>query len=218
MSPYTDWLEGSGLTLDNGIVCDETLWTGVPGVYAAGDVANWLNPIVRRAATHGELDGGRRAGRAAARNALDPENAKPYGTVPYFWSDWYGSRIQFVGVPDADEVLVVDGDVDDDDRWTALYRRGDRLVGALTLNGQTVDHEVPQDDRAEELVGRRAGVRREAQGLGAGQGRRTRCMTSTHALFDRSSCLVDTRLFVQGREIVDGVEPASLISAEGEDL
>jgi hypothetical protein len=45
-----------------------------------------------------------------------------------------------------------------------------------------------------------------------------RCMTWAPVLFDGSSCLVDTRLFVQGREIVDGVEPASLISAEGEDL
>jgi hypothetical protein len=77
-------------------------------------------------------------GAAAARNALDPQNAKPYGTVPYFWSDWYGSRIQFVGVPDADEVLLVDGDVENGERWVALYRRGDRLMGALTVNGQTV--------------------------------------------------------------------------------
>jgi NADPH-dependent 2,4-dienoyl-CoA reductase/sulfur reductase-like enzyme len=77
-------------------------------------------------------------GAVAARNALDPENAKPYETVPYFWSDWYGSRIQFVGVPECDEVLLVDGDLDNDDRWTALYRHGERLVGALTVNGQTV--------------------------------------------------------------------------------
>lgn len=45
VSPNTDWLEGSGLTLENGVVCDETLWTGVPGIYAAGDVANWMNPM-----------------------------------------------------------------------------------------------------------------------------------------------------------------------------
>jgi hypothetical protein len=76
-------------------------------------------------------------GAAAARNALDPENAKPYATVPYFWSDWYDVRIQFVGLPDADEVLLVDGDVDRDGRWVALYRRGDRLIGALTVNGQS---------------------------------------------------------------------------------
>ena len=137
VSPHTDWLEGSGLTLDNGIVCDETLWTGVPGVYAAGDVANWLNPMFGVRQRMENWTAAAEQGAAAARNALDPENAKPYGTVPYFWSDWYGSRIQFVGLPDADEVRIVDGDVDDD-RWTALYRREDRLIGALTLNGQTV--------------------------------------------------------------------------------
>lgn len=137
VSPYTDWLEGSGLVLDNGIVCDETLWTGVPGVYAAGDVANWLNPTFNVRQRMENWTAAAEQGAAAARNALDPENAKPYATVPYFWSDWYGSRIQFVGVPEADEVRVVDGHVDDD-RWTALYRRGDRVVGALTLNGQTV--------------------------------------------------------------------------------
>jgi hypothetical protein len=41
-------------------------------------------------------------------------------------------------VPESEEVALVDGDADTDDRWTALYRQGDRLVGALTVNGQTV--------------------------------------------------------------------------------
>lgn len=62
-------------------------------------------------------------------------NAKPYSTVPDFWSDWYGSRIQFVGIPASDEIRVVD-DNQDGDRFVALYREGDRLAGALTLNGQ----------------------------------------------------------------------------------
>lgn len=138
VSPNTDWLEGSGLTLENGVVCDETLWTGVPGIYAAGDVANWMNPMFGVRQRMENWTAAAEQGAAAARNALDPDSAKPYGTVPYFWSDWYGSRIQFVGVPDCDEVLLVDGDIDDDDRWTALYRKGDRLVGVLTVNGQTV--------------------------------------------------------------------------------
>lgn len=138
VAPCTSWLEGSGLTLENGVLCDETLWTGVPGVYAAGDVANWLNPMFGVRQRMENWTAAAEQGAAAARNALDPDNAKPYETVPYFWSDWYGSRIQFVGVPESEEVLLVDGDVDNDDRWTALYRHGDRLVGALTVNGQTV--------------------------------------------------------------------------------
>ncbi len=135
--PAVGWLEGSGLTIDNGIVCDETLWTGVPCVYAAGDVASWLNPVFGVRQRMENWTAAAEQGAAAARNALDPDSAKPYGTVPYFWSDWYDVRIQFVGLPDADEVLLVDGDVDKDGRWVALYRREDRLIGALTVNGQT---------------------------------------------------------------------------------
>lgn len=135
--PSVQWLEGSGLTIENGIVCDENLWTGVPGVYAAGDVANWFNPTLDERQRMENWTAAAEQGAAAARNALDPENARPYGTVPYFWSDWYDVRIQFVGSPDADEVLLVDGDPADGGRWVALYRRGDRLIGALTVNGQT---------------------------------------------------------------------------------
>lgn len=134
--PSVGWLEGSGLTIDNGIVCDETLWTGVPGVYAAGDIANWINPTLGERQRMENWTAAAEQGAAAARNALDPENAKPYGTVPYFWSDWYDVRIQFVGSPEADEVLLVDGDPGGGSRWVALYRRGDRLIGALTVNGQ----------------------------------------------------------------------------------
>jgi len=135
--PNTAWLEGSGVACDNGVVCDETLWTGVPGVYAAGDVANWSNPTLGERQRMENWTAAAEQGAAAARNALDPANAKPYGTVPYFWSDWYDVRIQFVGSPQADEVVLVDGDPADAGRWVALYRRGDRLIGALTVNGQT---------------------------------------------------------------------------------
>lgn len=135
--PSVDWLAGSGLTLDNGIVCDENLWTGIPGVYAAGDVANWFNPTLGERQRMENWTAAAEQGAAAARNALDPDNAKAYGTVPYFWSDWYDVRIQFVGSPDADEVRLVDGDPASGGRWVALYRRRDRLIGALTVNGQT---------------------------------------------------------------------------------
>lgn len=134
--PSVGWLEGSGVTLDNGVVCDENLWTGVPGVYAAGDVANWFNPTLGERQRMENWTAAAEQGAAAARNALDPENARAYGTVPYFWSDWYDVRIQFVGSPDADEVRLVDGDPASGGRWVALYRRGDRLIGALTVNGQ----------------------------------------------------------------------------------
>ena len=130
-------IDGSGVVCDNGIVCDATLWTGIPGVYAAGDVAHWINPMFAERQRMENWTAAAEQGAAAARNAIDPANAKPYSTVPYFWSDWYDARIQFVGSPNADEVVLVDGDVDANGRWVALYRKGDRLIGALTVNGQT---------------------------------------------------------------------------------
>ncbi|WP_433237687.1 NAD(P)/FAD-dependent oxidoreductase [Streptosporangium sp. CA-135522] len=133
--PAVDWLAGSGLSLDKGVVCDETLCTGAPGVYAAGDVARWRNPAFDRHMRLEHWTSAAEQGAVAARNALDPGNAKPYSTVPYFWSDWYGSRIQFVGVPATDEIRVVDGDPGGD-RFVALYREGGRLAGTLTMNGQ----------------------------------------------------------------------------------
>jgi NADPH-dependent 2,4-dienoyl-CoA reductase/sulfur reductase-like enzyme len=137
-APATGWLNGSGLRLDDGVLCDETLWTGVDGVYAAGDVVRWHNPLFGRRMRLEHWTSAAEQGAAAARNAIDPGAARAYQTVPYFWSDWYDSRIQFVGVPAADEVRLVDGDPEGGGRCTALYREGDRLTGALTINGQSV--------------------------------------------------------------------------------
>jgi NADPH-dependent 2,4-dienoyl-CoA reductase/sulfur reductase-like enzyme len=135
VAPSTGWLEGSGVPLherDRGVVCDATLATGMPGVYAAGDVAHVPNPLF-----DGQLmrlehwTNAAEQGAAAARHALDPASARPLEPVPYFWSDWYSHRIQFVGTPVADEVAVV---VPGPDGFVALYRREDRVVGALTVD------------------------------------------------------------------------------------
>ncbi|MEB3371340.1 NAD(P)/FAD-dependent oxidoreductase [Saccharopolyspora mangrovi] len=136
--PATGWLRGCGLELDNGIRCDATLAAvGASGVFAAGDVARWHNPLFEQLMRIEHWTSAAEQGAVAARNALEPGAAKPYSTVPYFWSDWYTHRIQFVGVPEADEVRIVSGAVDED-RFVALFRRGERLTGVLTLNGQAV--------------------------------------------------------------------------------
>jgi NADPH-dependent 2,4-dienoyl-CoA reductase/sulfur reductase-like enzyme len=133
--PATAWLRGSGVPLherDGGVLCDETLWTGVPGVYAAGDVAHAPNALF-----DGDLmrlehwTNAAEQGAAAARHAIDPASARGLSSVPYFWSDWYDHRIQFVGTPRSDEVKVVSAATNG---FTAIYRRGDRIVGALTVD------------------------------------------------------------------------------------
>jgi NADPH-dependent 2,4-dienoyl-CoA reductase/sulfur reductase-like enzyme len=134
-APATEWLAGSGLELDDGVVCDETLAArGTDGVYAAGDIARWPNELFGTMMRVEHWTAAAEQGAAAARNAVGPGPPTPYVTVPYFWSDWYRHRIQFVGMAGADEVYVAATQ----DRIVALYRRQDRVVGALTLNGQAV--------------------------------------------------------------------------------
>ncbi|SEQ48333.1 Reductase C-terminal [Lentzea xinjiangensis] len=133
--PGTGWLAGSGLPVADGVVCDEFLRAGAPGVYAAGDVARWHNRLFDRSMRVEHWSAAAEQGALAARNAVSPADAVPYVTVPYFWSDWYGSRIQFAGVAGGDGHEIVSGDPAGD-HFVALYREGDRLTGVLTLNGQ----------------------------------------------------------------------------------
>jgi NADPH-dependent 2,4-dienoyl-CoA reductase/sulfur reductase-like enzyme len=137
--PAVDWLAGSGLTLDNGVVCDAALFAA-DGVVAAGDLARWA---WRR---HGEEELTRiehwevasQMGAAAARSLLAGRGpaAPGFDPVPYFWSDQYGLRIQMLGRPaPADEVAVVDGSLDaEDGRFVAVYGRAGRLTAALAVS------------------------------------------------------------------------------------
>ena len=131
--PETRWLEGSGLTLEDGVVCDETC-LAAPGVVAAGDVARWPNPLFdgeRMRVEH--WTNATEQGVAAARRLLvdDAASAEPFAPVPFVWSDQYDVKIQVVGsIRGDDEVTVADGALDER-RFVALFGREGRLVGAL---------------------------------------------------------------------------------------
>lgn len=131
-APTTDWLNGSGVTVTDGVVCDETLATGVPSVHAAGDVARWPNELFGREMRLEHWTSASEQATAVARNALEPRDKTAHQSVPYFWSDWYGQKFQMAGTCDGEDVAVF-GDLSAD-RWLALYRDGDRVTGALSLN------------------------------------------------------------------------------------
>ena len=135
VDPATSWLEDSGLELANGVVCDATC-TAAPGVVAAGDVARWHNALYGGTMRVEHWTNASEQGAAAVRTLLarasgrEPEAFSP---VPYFWSDQYGLKIQYVGACGADdEVVVVDGSTDDR-RFVAIYGRGGRIVAALAV-------------------------------------------------------------------------------------
>ncbi len=132
VTPETGWLEGSALTLDDGVVCDATC-LAAPRIVAAGDVARWPNPLFDGESMRVEhWTNATEQGVAAARRLLvDDESAEEFAPVPFVWSDQYDVKIQVVGsIRGDDEVAVVDGSLDEH-RFVALFGRDGRLVGAL---------------------------------------------------------------------------------------
>ena len=104
--PNTEWLEGSGLTIENGVVCDETC-LAAPGVTAAGDVARWLNPRYGELMRVEHWDNAVEQGPYAARRLLVDQPADPFTPVPWFWSDQFDRKIQLAGRPSPDDEIQV---------------------------------------------------------------------------------------------------------------
>ncbi|MGQ0733288.1 MAG: NAD(P)/FAD-dependent oxidoreductase [Acidobacteriota bacterium] len=134
VAPNTEWLDGSGLTVDDGLLCDAQGRAG-PDVYAAGDVARmhnvWLGGPVRVEHWTNAVE----QGVHVAESILAGAGATgAFSSVPYVWTDQYDRKFQFLGrAQPHDEMVVVDGAIDDR-RFTALFRRGDRVCACLAIN------------------------------------------------------------------------------------
>ncbi|MFF0269329.1 NAD(P)/FAD-dependent oxidoreductase [Kribbella sp. NPDC004536] len=125
-APATGWLEGSGLRVEDGVVCDEYC-AAADGVYAAGDVARWSyeGKLVRLENRTNATE----QGMCVAANILGER--QPYRPVPYFWTDQFSTRIQVHGRPAAD-LTIAEGNINE--RFVAHYREAGRVVGVLGWN------------------------------------------------------------------------------------
>ncbi|MFT4043361.1 MAG: FAD-dependent oxidoreductase [Gordonia sp. (in: high G+C Gram-positive bacteria)] len=126
--PETEWLADSGVTLDNGIVCD-SYCRAAESIYAVGDVCRWYD---ESRGAHIRLENRTNAtDQAAAVAAAIVGSAQPYTPIPYFWTDQYDIKIQVHGVitPDAD-VEIVDGSLDEG-RFVAAYRTNGYVTAVL---------------------------------------------------------------------------------------
>jgi NADPH-dependent 2,4-dienoyl-CoA reductase/sulfur reductase-like enzyme len=133
--PNVEWLEGSGLAVDNGVVCDQFCRAeGRTEVFAAGDVARWWH--ARRGEHHRVEHWTHACEQAAfvAHNLCHPDDLRPYDPVDYIWSDQYAWRIQMAGHTPEDVVPEIIGDVTTG-RFAALYADfSGELIGAVTVS------------------------------------------------------------------------------------
>jgi NADPH-dependent 2,4-dienoyl-CoA reductase/sulfur reductase-like enzyme len=135
VSPNVSWLEGSGVELDDGVRCDETLVSSVPGIVAAGDVASWYNPLFEeRMRVEHWTNAVEQARHAVSSLLAAPGEAKPFESAPMFWSDQFDIKIQGVGRPRPTDELVLAGGTPKSEKFIALYGRAGRLVGAVAFN------------------------------------------------------------------------------------
>jgi 3-phenylpropionate/trans-cinnamate dioxygenase ferredoxin reductase subunit len=127
-----EWLDGSGVALDAGVLVDAAGRANLPGVWAAGDVARLLSHPSLPESTRVEhwthaIAHGRHVGLNVARGS-----GVPYASVPYFWTEQYGRRFHGYGrIRPDDTALVVEGALDDDE-YLVLYGSGDEFHAAVS--------------------------------------------------------------------------------------
>ncbi|KUH94782.1 pyridine nucleotide-disulfide oxidoreductase [Mycolicibacterium acapulense] len=128
--PSTDWLEGSGLKLDNGVVCDDHGRASAPHVWAIGDVASWRHNLGHQVRVEHWSNVADQA-RVLVPTMLGQEPPTAV-SVPYFWSDQYDVKIQCLGEPEAEDVVHV---VEDDGRKFLAYYERDGVVAGVVGGG-----------------------------------------------------------------------------------
>ena len=128
--PATEWLDGTGIEVDNGVVCDAAGRASAPHVWAIGDVASWRHNLghqVRVEHWSNVADQAR-----ALVPAMLGQDAPAAVSVPYFWSDQYDVKIQCLGEPEAGDVVHI---VEDDGRKFLAYYERDGVVAGVVGGG-----------------------------------------------------------------------------------
>jgi 3-phenylpropionate/trans-cinnamate dioxygenase ferredoxin reductase component len=131
IQPNVELAQQAGLTVEDGILVNETLQTGHPDIYAAGDVASFYNPALGKRLRVEHEDNANTMGRLAGRSMAG--QAAPYHHLPFFYSDLFDLGYEAVGELNPSLELVAD--------WKEPFREGviyylqnGRIRGVLLWN------------------------------------------------------------------------------------
>ncbi|HKT83612.1 MAG TPA: FAD-dependent oxidoreductase, partial [Solirubrobacterales bacterium] len=130
IQPNVEFLEGSGIEVENGILVDELCRTSAPDVFACGDVANMEHPLFGRLRVE-HFNNAEKHGRAAALSMLG--RGRPYDYNFSFWSDQYEHKIEYVGMAKKWDELAIRGSLEDA-KLVGFYLAEGHLRAAVGLN------------------------------------------------------------------------------------
>lgn len=131
--PNVRLAEAAGLEVDNGVVVDELLRTSDPDVFAAGDVANALNPLLGARLRVEHWANAANQGKAAGLSMADA--GEPYAKLPYFFTDQHTLSMEYHGWvgPDGYDEVVLRGDPESGE-WLAFWLLGGRVLAGMNVN------------------------------------------------------------------------------------
>lgn len=112
--PNVDLAQSAGLQVDDGIRVDASLQTSHPDIFAAGDVANFYNPVLDSYLRVEHEENANQQGLAAGINMAG--GSESYHTLPSFYSDLFDLSYEAVGETKSDMDIVQD--------WKTEFREG----------------------------------------------------------------------------------------------
>src|SRR5438874_9055089 len=127
--PNVGLAQDAGIATDNGIVVDEFLGTSIPGIFAAGDIANWPDPRAGRIRVEHWVVA-QRQGQTAARNILGAR--EPFTLPPFFWSNHFDLHIHYVGYGTGRDDAKVSGDLKAKDA-SVIFRYREKVTAVVSI-------------------------------------------------------------------------------------
>jgi NADPH-dependent 2,4-dienoyl-CoA reductase/sulfur reductase-like enzyme len=144
VSPRDELASKAGLAMDHGVLVNEYLETSAPGIFAAGDIARYPDPIsgARIRIEHWVV--AERQGQVAARNILGKRLKLDY--APFFWSQHYDQAIAYVGHAQKWDSVEIDGSVVDGD-CVVRYLAGGKVLAVATVgrDKESLESEVAME-------------------------------------------------------------------------
>jgi NAD(P)H-nitrite reductase large subunit len=155
ISLNTALLAQTPVQVRKGVLVNEYLETNVPGVYAAGDVAEFFDPTIGQHHTMGTWDNALAHGRTAGTNMAGGHQA--YVDVPTYTSPLFDVNIAVIGTaesnnPEVEQIARRDPGEKSHENYRKLFFRENKLVGVLMIGSPKGRKKLVEVVKSQQLI------------------------------------------------------------------